>query len=136
MPAPLKPAADVREGFSQDAGPGHCEQLQRWPRPRTTGNASPGTCMALLSVDWVKLPNLSMAECGLQGFWGPPSALTPDSPLCQRGLRSAACAVATQVTSCQHLSLWTSYRKKNSVRRIENVFLVALDIDLSGERRR
>lgn len=44
--------------------------------------------------------------------------------------------VATQVTSSQNLSSWTSYRKKNSGRRSENVYLVALDTGVRGERRR
>lgn len=44
--------------------------------------------------------------------------------------------VATQVTSSQNLSSWTSYRKKNSGRRSENVYLVALDTGIRGESRR
>lgn len=91
--------------------------------------------MAVLSVDWVKPAILGWSECGLQGLWG--FLLHPlQGPVYWGGLKVCGCTVVSKVTSSQNLSPWTSYRKKNSVTRSENVYLVALDTGLSGKSRR
>lgn len=54
----------------------------------------------------------------------------------QGGPKVCSCTVVMQETSGQNLSPRMSYRKRDSIRRSENVYLVSLDTSLSGERRR